>query len=86
MYGPDIALGTTAMVIITKPISSLLGSYSSDFSQLDDAATETILSAARSPGAYAAVLAGTDVRFGGSFTIQDNLVIGNQAYRGGGGM
>jgi hypothetical protein len=112
MYGPDIALGTTATFIITKPISSLMGGYSSDYSQRDDAATETILSASSSPGAYAAVLAGTDVRFGGftitgatwafasggfvypggglrvfggSPTIEDNLVIGNQAYHRGGG-
>jgi parallel beta-helix repeat protein len=68
MYDPDIAMGVTATVIITKDISSLLGGYSQDFSTRDIDVNKTILSAAGSPGAHVAVLVDTNVRFGG-FTI-----------------
>ncbi len=67
-YDPDLAMGVTATVIITKDISSLLGGYSADFSKRDIATYETMLSAASSPGAYVAVLVNTNVRFGG-FTL-----------------
>jgi hypothetical protein len=113
MYDPDISMGVTATVIVTKSISSLLGGYSADFSEQDVTTYETILSAANIPGGYAAVLSGTNLRFGGftltgatgayspggfiypggglrifggSPTVQDNLVIANQAYRRGGGI
>jgi parallel beta-helix repeat protein len=68
MYDPNLAMGVTATVIITKDISSLLGGYSPDFSTRDIEAYETILSAVGSPGAYVAVLVDTNVRFGG-FTL-----------------
>lgn len=113
MSDPNTALGITATVIITKPISSLLGGYSADFSSRDINTNPTIISAENSPGAYVAVLVDTNVRFGGftltgargafspggfkypggalrvfggSPTIMDNLISGNQAYRRGGGM
>jgi parallel beta-helix repeat protein len=113
MYDPDSALGVTATVIVTKSISSLLGGYSADFSERDVSAYRTILDASSLPGSYAAVLVGTNLRFGGftltgamgayspsgfkypggglrifggSPTIQDNLIIANRAYRRGGGI
>ncbi len=68
MFDPEIALGVTATVIITKDIGSLLGGYSQDFTTRDIETNLTILSAQGVPGAYVAVLADTDVRFGG-FTL-----------------
>jgi hypothetical protein len=79
MYDPDIAMGVTATVIITKQVSSLLGGYTADFSTRDVQANETILSAAGSPGAHVAVLVETSLRFGG-FTLTG----GSGAYSPGG--
>ncbi len=79
MYDPNLAMGITATVIITKDFSSVLGGYSADFSTREITANETILSAAGSPGAYAAVLVNTNVRFGG-FTLTG----GNGAHSPGG--
>lgn len=67
-YDDKLTFGVTATVIITRQISSLLGGYSPDFSTRDIEAYETILTVAGSPGAYVAVFANTDVRFGG-FTL-----------------
>jgi Right handed beta helix region len=67
-FDAELTFGVTATVLITKQISSLLGGYSPDFSTRDIETFETILTAANSPGAYVAVLANTDVRFGG-FTL-----------------
>jgi parallel beta-helix repeat protein len=113
MTDPDTLVGITATVIISKPISSLLGGYSADFSSRDIHANETIISAAKSPGAYVVALVDTNVRFGGftltgasgaysgggfkypggalrvfggSPTIEDNLITHNQAFRRGGGI
>ena len=79
MYDPDIAMGVTATLIITKEISSLLGGYSNDFATRDIEANETILNAAGSPGAHVAVLVDTHVRLGGL-----TLTGGSGAYSPGG--
>lgn len=68
MVDPSTSIGITATVIVTKPIGSLLGGYSADFSSRDVRANETIISAAGIPGAYAVVLVDTNVKLGG-FTI-----------------
>jgi hypothetical protein len=67
-YDDKLTFGVTATVIITRQISSSLVGHSPDFSTRDIETYETILTAAGSPGAYVAVFAKTDVRFGG-FTL-----------------
>ena len=75
MFESELGMGVTATVIISKEISSFLGGYSPDFSIRDIDAYETRLDASGTPGAHVAVLAYTNVRFGG-FTLTG----GNGAY------
>ncbi len=75
MFVSELGMGVTATVIISKDISSFLGGYSPDFSIRDIDSYETILNASETPGAHVAVLANTNVRFGG-FTLTG----GNGAY------
>ena len=75
MFESELGMGVTATVIITKEISSFMGGYSPDFSMRDIEAYETTLDASGAPGAHVAVLANTNVHFGG-FTLTG----GNGAY------
>ena len=68
MFAPNISMGVTATVVISKDIASLLGGYSPDFTTRDPALYPSILNASDTPHGHVVVISSTNTLLDG-FTL-----------------